>query len=292
MITKEEFIDKISNTNFILIGEYKNTKTNVEFKCKVCGDINKKRPGHILSGSGCSKCSGIKKKSHKEYITDLLEINRNIICIGEYKSASKKIKHKCLICNFISDYIPNNLLRGQGCSKCANNQKLTTKEYELKLENKEKRIIVTDEYRGRSVKIQHLCLVCNSKFYGRPSDILKSKSKSCPTCSSSSNGESIIINYLESNNLDYIKQYRNSECKNKRPLPFDFYIPKLNVIVEFDGIQHFYPNRFGADDYEFFKIKTNDDIKNSWCLKNNIKLIRIPYFEINRIVEILDDRLL
>ncbi|MCZ2223704.1 MAG: hypothetical protein LC122_08750, partial [Chitinophagales bacterium] len=69
MITKEEFIDKISNTNFILIGEYKNTKTNVEFKCKVCGDINKKRPGHILSGSGCSKCSGIKKKSHKEYIT-------------------------------------------------------------------------------------------------------------------------------------------------------------------------------------------------------------------------------
>jgi len=57
-------------------------------------------------------------------------------------------------------------------------------------------------------------------------------------------------------------------------LPFDFYIPELNVCVEYDGIHHFKPVH-GVSTYE--KTKNNDAIKTDFCMKNGIKLIRIPY---------------
>ena len=61
-----------------------------------------------------------------------------------------------------------------------------------------------------------------------------------------------------------------------RPLRFDFFIPEINTIVEFDGEQHFRPSKkFGGEKFEV--TKENDQIKNEFCRKNNINLIRIHY---------------
>lgn len=60
-------------------------------------------------------------------------------------------------------------------------------------------------------------------------------------------------------------------------LPFDFYIPKYNLIIEYDGFHHFYPvNGWGGE--EKFKLtQENDAIKNKYCKENDITLLRIPY---------------
>jgi hypothetical protein len=64
---------------------------------------------------------------------------------------------------------------------------------------------------------------------------------------------------------------------NKRP--FDFYIESMNLLIEFDGIQHFMPiSRFGGET-EFEKIKIKDKIKTEYCMKNNIRLVRISYMD-------------
>lgn len=291
MLSKNEFINRINNTIFILVGEYKNTNTKTEFKCKKCNYIQKIRPGHILNGSGCSNCSGVRKKTHGEYIEDLYKVNPNMDCLGEYKAARKKIKHRCLICNYISDYIPNNLLRGQGCAKCANNQNIGTDTYKDKLKEKKKKIEVIDDYINRATNIKHLCLICNKEFYGVPMNILKSKSDGCPSCKITSIGEDKISNYLDIRGINYIWQYKNESCKNKKVLPFDFYLPNFKICIEYDGQQHHIPNRFGSDISEFIKIKKNDEIKNKWCVKNDIRLIRISYKEINNIDLILDNNI-
>jgi len=41
--------------------------------------------------------------------------------------------------------------------------------------------------------------------------------------------------------IEYIKQKRFEKCRNKLPLPFDFYLPNENICIEYDGIQHFKP---------------------------------------------------
>lgn len=66
------------------------------------------------------------------------------------------------------------------------------------------------------------------------------------------------------------------EGKHCKRLKFDFFIPTQNTVIEYDGEQHFRP----SEKYGGLKFKTtveNDIIKNQFCFKNGIKLIRIPY---------------
>lgn len=86
-----------------------------------------------------------------------------------------------------------------------------------------------------------------------------------------SKGELTISKILKENNIPFEKEKIFSECKDKLPLPFDFYINN-QYLIEFDGEQHFNKNGLNYD-----YIKKHDEIKNQWCIENNIPLIRIPY---------------
>jgi len=116
--------------------------------------------------------------------------------------------------------------------------------------------------------------------------------KGCPHCKSSK-GENIIKKYLIENKIEFEEQKRFNECKNKYPLPFDFYLSTYNLLIEFDGEQHFKPYSFSSDKSEQTKqnnlegIKLRDKIKTNYCLANNIKLLRISYLDKNKIEEIL-----
>lgn len=63
-----------------------------------------------------------------------------------------------------------------------------------------------------------------------------------------------------------------------KPLPFDFYLPTQNTLIEFDGEQHFKIS-FGQSEEKLILQKQYDKIKTEWCLRNNISLIRVPYFK-------------
>jgi very-short-patch-repair endonuclease len=74
-------------------------------------------------------------------------------------------------------------------------------------------------------------------------------------------------------------------------LPFDFYLPKYRIAIEFDGKQHFEPLEFFGGIQSFEKLKLNDKIKSDYCEDNYINLIRIKYDQINIIWELLWDNL-
>jgi hypothetical protein len=110
----------------------------------------------------------------------------------------------------------------------------------------------------------------------------------CTVCSESS-GEIRVKGYLDNNKYKYIYQYKFDDCKNKQVLPFDFGIldenGKLLFLIEYDGEYHYKP----IDGQEMLEYQQMlDNIKNTYCLKNNIRLLRIPYWEINNIPKILD----
>jgi hypothetical protein len=62
-------------------------------------------------------------------------------------------------------------------------------------------------------------------------------------------------------------------------LPFDFYLPKKNICIEFDGVQHFKDSIYDKNGENLITRKIRDNIKNEYCIKNNILLIRIKYNE-------------
>ena len=78
--------------------------------------------------------------------------------------------------------------------------------------------------------------------------------------------------------------------KSGRKLKYDFYIPSKNLLIEFDGPQHFGYLKIGKHTLsinEYEKLKLNDTIKNKYAYENNIKLLRIPYTEIKNVNNIL-----
>jgi very-short-patch-repair endonuclease len=121
-------------------------------------------------------------------------------------------------------------------------------------------------------------------FYQRPGTHIAGAG--CKRCNDSK-GEREIGKFLDKYKIDYIKEHIFSDCKNISYLKYDFYIPSMRTVIEFDGIQHFQPVSYfgGIETYE--KLKVNDKIKNDYCEENYIDIIRIRYDQIDDIYQIL-----
>lgn len=92
-----------------------------------------------------------------------------------------------------------------------------------------------------------------------------------------SNGNKIFEDELIKHNIKYKREKTFKGCKDKQLLQFDFYLNKLNEVVEIDGLQHkmvidFFGGKEGYKD----RVR-KDNIKNKYCKNNGIKITRIPY---------------
>lgn len=113
----------------------------------------------------------------------------------------------------------------------------------------------------------------------------------CPHCQKSK-GEQAIENWLKRHEVQYIPQSRFDGCRLERRLPFDFWLPERKVCIEYDGDHHFKESRWYKQRPELLKtgyplVERRDSIKTSYCLANNIALLRIPYWELKSIDRIL-----
>ena len=142
-------------------------------------------------------------------------------------------------------------------------------------------------YINTNTKVKIICLI-HGEFEQTPNSHLNGNG--CPNCQKSK-GELKIKEYLDKNNFRYKEQYKINECRNILPLPFDFYLPKYNICIEYDGEQHFKNYRFDKDNNRLEKIKYLDSIKNNFCKNNNIFLLRIKYTDFKKIESILNTNL-
>lgn len=142
------------------------------------------------------------------------------------------------------------------------------------------------EYINSMVKVKIICPI-HGIFEQAPSNHINGSG--CPACSESK-GERAIRKYLEEKCIQYDPQYQilGSPISRKK---FDFSIHE--GLIEFQGHQHYIPSSFGSkkdiDGISKFKKNIKSDLlKENYCIQNNIDLIQIPYWEIDRIPIILD----
>lgn len=119
--THERYVYELRslNKNIAVVGEYINAKTPILHRCSVDGYEWYVAPDKTLHGRGCPKCAGNIKKTHEEYVDELLLINPYVNAIEKYLSADDCIQHKCLICGNVWSARPNDILCGKGCPKCS-----------------------------------------------------------------------------------------------------------------------------------------------------------------------------
>lgn len=117
-----------------------------------------------------------------------------------------------------------------------------------------------------------------------------------------SRGEFIIRTILNDLQIGYETQKVFSSCINPKTgayYRFDFYIPDKDLLIEYDGEQHFgikINENFWATEEHYKTLKYNDEQKNKWCRKNHYSLIRIPYLDLDKInkkymVDVIEGRM-
>lgn len=280
-LTSEEFINRVTKIHNDIYDYsdviYKNSYEKILIKCKIHG-IFEQTPKNHLDGCGCSKCS--KRKTTDEFIKDAKNIHglKYDYAKVQYDKADSKIEILCKI-HGIFFQNPSNHLRGANCPKCTGHFPLSMKEFIDKSNIKHNNLYdysktILHINGNKSIITGKTIIIC--KIHGDFKQSVKShmQGKGCPVCKKSK-GELKIRKILIDNNILFIEEHKFDNCKNKRPLPFDFFIPSLNCCIEFDGLQHSKVSKFFGGEIRFQHIKQNDFIKTEYCKYNGIKLIRI-----------------
>ena len=206
---------------------------------------------------------------------------------------------KCLKCgNIIHIEHLQNLFRATKqnfCPYCANTYKGGHIGKKLTIEEAQERIdevyggeyeIIKDKNDGWSRKglIGHT--ICGKIFSAQPRDLLYHSH--CPCYTINSKGENEIEKILNELNINYEKQKRLDEIKKA---PFDFYLPDYNLLIEFQGRQHYEPvSKFGGEK-QFIIQQEIDKRKKEIAQKAGFELLEISYKDKSLIKEILVQRL-
>lgn len=101
----------------------------------------------------------------------------------------------------------------------------------------------------------------------------------------SSKGEQKLISIFQDLKIVFEKEKTFSSCvfPNTNQLArFDFYLPDFNILIEFDGSQHFFETKYLTKD-SLQTIQARDQFKDQWCKNNNIILIRIPFWDYDKL---------
>lgn len=287
---------ELKNPTLELLSDYENSSSKVKVKCKVCGSINFVIAANLLKQGGCLKCAGLIKRTNEEVIADFKKVHGDRYDYSKINYVDGKVPIE-IICKKHGSFMqrPDIHLSGCGCKKCYIESKSDTTESFIQ----KAKIIHGEEFDYSKVKyvdshtpIEIICKKHGS-FMQRPNNHLNCKS-GCPTCKESL-GERTIRNYFNSKNIKVISQKTfkdlyDKSIKNK--LKYDFYVEKYNLLIEFNGQQHYKFFEFWHKDiHNFHKAKHLDWLKRKYAKDNNFNYLVISYKDFDKITDILDSKI-
>lgn len=299
---EKDFIERLKrhrNSEYELVGEFKGMSEFTTFKHSTCGGTFEERPNKIFIRKTHYDCRCETKQLHEEKINKreifkqelIHSLKEGFVLLSEYEGAEKKVKIQH-ICGHIYETKASHVKAGHGCPRCAGLYVDTEIVKQKIKEAKGDEYEVVSEYVNAKTEMTFLHKRCDTYFNAKHYDVISLK-VSCPKCKET-RGEEKIRYFLEKNGIDFIPQYKDERCRNKRALRFDFACFSENVLlclIEFDGLQHDYDIEFfGGKKGLAYRVK-NDLIKEEFCQQNNIPLLRIKYKDINNIDDILRNEL-
>ena len=241
------------------------SKIKIPCTCDYCGkeysvvsEMHNRAMRHPdIQKDACSDCAGLKNsevrliRERQKMFPKLQEICEQlgytlITKPEEYTGAKMNVR---IICpkHGEKEMLLDNLLRGHICIDCSyeirgDGLKKSISEVVEDIEaiNNNKLLNPQDYMTVSTPNLLILCGCCGkNSFRVSYSNYIRCGVNKCRTCSAKiSNGELLIKQYLDSRNIKYEAEKRFCDCRDKKPLPFDFYLNDFNVLIEFDGEQH------------------------------------------------------
>ena len=259
------------------------------------GHTEKRLYDNIVKGHGCmtcakeqhrTVCTSYFQKYSKDDVSRVLEENGyDWLNAEKYVNAASIIEHRCRRCGNIAHSNLSNIVSGRGCRGCSPYKKKTTEEFAELISYADDGYDLLTEYTTCKDKVVMRHRKCGYIFEMTPDSFVGGCR--CPHCMAS-HGELEIKRRLDATGINYYQQYRFHDCKNKRTLPFDFYIPSINTCIEYNGQQHYRSVEYFGGESGFEYRRANDELKRRYCSDNGISLVVIPYWDFEKIGGVID----
>lgn len=287
--TNEEFKNEVYNlvgNEYTVIGSYSGANEKVKIKHNKCGETFSMTAHNFLNGQRCPKernqrIANSKYISHaifEERVTEKFG-NTEYTLDTEYVGSSKTIRVTHNICGKTFNIYPNDLLR-RGCPACSriNGFKKETKsqeEFEAEVYGATKG---TYKVIGNYVRWDYPILirheVCGYEYKVQPNSF--NQGRRCPNCGRS-NGEKLLKEYLVCNNIYFESPKTFQDLKDKRRLHYDFWVPKYNLLIEYQGRQHYQARKYFGGNSKFELQKKHDQMKRKYADDNKYNLLELNY---------------
>ena len=261
----------------------KRAKDKIKMKCK-CGEFFYPTFDTIVrqKSFSCRAC-GLKRGHKKQMYTQeefeamcREKLGDDYVVLEEYKGYTNEVNILHKKCGKTYKAMPCKIKAGHGCHHCNMKIKKTTEQVKLKIKDMTNgEFEVLTEYTGIDDKLDIKHIPCGGIFKRSAYQFINQKSTKCPLCQKLSKGCELIRSFLISQNIKYELEKTFEDCKRINLLLFDFYLPDLNICIEFDGEHHTraMKHRGGIENLKL--VQERDRIKNEYCKNNNIHLIRI-----------------
>lgn len=237
-----------------------------------------------------------RRLTNEQFLEKMKIIKPDFEVLEKYILHQVKIKFRHKVCGTIFSATPNNMLHKNygGCPVCGQENRTKTKRLKSNINfdiiDKKVHEVYNDKYLFIREKSEYInnkkktiilkCSECLEEF--SISYVNLCKGRGCPFCDkyhrADSKGVKEIIRVLNEENITFVREWKDENCKNVRTLPFDFKIDKKDgsfILIEYDGEQHEFG--FNRNSESLKNIQQRDEIKNKFCQENNISLLRITY---------------
>lgn len=191
-----------------------------------------------------------------------------------------KIKVKHHECGNTYETTPKSIRKGSKCNYCYGNMRKTTSQFREEVELKslgEYKLVQGETYKNNKtpLKVQHL-VECGHVYKVTPKDFLRGNR--CPLCKESK-GERLVRHFLIKMDVEFEREKRYEDLRSSGSyMPFDYYLPDHNLLIEYDGEQHYKPTGYFGGEEKLKSQQRRDNKKNKYAKENGIKLLRIPYY--------------
>lgn len=275
---RECFIEhgsKIHNNkyDYSLVKDVKTRKDKVDIICPIHGSIQQTVIDH-LNGKDCRKCGWLKTRvTLEDVITRAKAVHGDTYDYTDAKLIHGKAATLTLRCRVHGEFTQrvDGHLR-YGCEKCArdafklNNDEFLKRSKDVHGDTYDYSLV---KYNGNLNKVDILCKK-HGKFEQRPYDHYRGNG--CPKCKIS-HGERLIKLFLDRNNIVYKTEHKLEGTLYR----YDFYIPEINLLIEYDGQLHFNRNNSYGGEKVLRVVQKIDKLKDTLAEERGYLLLRIHY---------------
>lgn len=145
-------------------------------------------------------------------------------------------------------------------------------------------VISRDEMDHKNGRRYWICQCdCGNKTVVCTNHLKSGAIKSCGCIKSK--GEMIVSQLLREMDIPFERQksFRELVGDKGTALKFDFYLNDMNILIEYQGEQHYQKTRNWEDRNNFSQRQRYDQLKRDYCTNNGITLIEIPYTDFKQI---------